>query len=263
VIWRRYYFPWVSALIGVASRPCRRCVSLDKRDSCIDVQHKRRGRPRLRESVPSVPSLQSDPRQSPYLHRHVSDDAWQYSPPPSYSRDALRRNYPPPAHQQFHGHNRSFSQGSTSNRPLHYPYPHPTPPPNPAYTHSLGPSRNSSSGFDAPNSSRPYPYQTPSSPTYYSHRTGPAPRDSGNAPHPAYPSPTPQINELRPPGPPNHHQRLLPAPEDTRVRGRNRRGSHQSEDAPRREEQGASAPVGGGEEPVTLPSLKDLGVPFR
>ncbi|KAI5785583.1 hypothetical protein DFH27DRAFT_528487 [Peziza echinospora] len=30
-------------------RPCPRCVGLSKQDSCIDVQHKKRGRPRLRD----------------------------------------------------------------------------------------------------------------------------------------------------------------------------------------------------------------------
>ncbi|CZT24106.1 uncharacterized protein RCC_09823 [Ramularia collo-cygni] len=31
------------------SRPCARCVASGKQDSCVDVQHKKRGRPRLRE----------------------------------------------------------------------------------------------------------------------------------------------------------------------------------------------------------------------
>ncbi|UZJ53858.1 hypothetical protein CBS101457_003178 [Exobasidium rhododendri] len=31
------------------SRPCRRCINLGKTDTCIDVQHKKRGRPRLRD----------------------------------------------------------------------------------------------------------------------------------------------------------------------------------------------------------------------
>ncbi|KAN0064654.1 hypothetical protein ACQY0O_002284 [Thecaphora frezii] len=30
-------------------RPCRRCVNLGKSDTCIDVQHKKRGRPRLKD----------------------------------------------------------------------------------------------------------------------------------------------------------------------------------------------------------------------
>ncbi|KAI8092280.1 uncharacterized protein B0P05DRAFT_583541 [Gilbertella persicaria] len=31
------------------SRPCKRCVSLNKTDTCQDMQHKKRGRPKLRE----------------------------------------------------------------------------------------------------------------------------------------------------------------------------------------------------------------------
>ncbi|KAK9451482.1 uncharacterized protein V1518DRAFT_14015 [Limtongia smithiae] len=30
-------------------RPCQRCVNLGKQDTCVDVQHKKRGRPRLRD----------------------------------------------------------------------------------------------------------------------------------------------------------------------------------------------------------------------
>lgn len=32
-----------------AQRPCSRCVSNGKKDACVDVQHKKRGRPRLRD----------------------------------------------------------------------------------------------------------------------------------------------------------------------------------------------------------------------
>ncbi|KAI8085014.1 uncharacterized protein BX664DRAFT_387660 [Halteromyces radiatus] len=32
-----------------ASRPCKRCVSLGKTDSCLDIKHKKRGRPKLQD----------------------------------------------------------------------------------------------------------------------------------------------------------------------------------------------------------------------
>ncbi|ORY81376.1 hypothetical protein BCR37DRAFT_42157 [Protomyces lactucae-debilis] len=35
------------------SRPCKRCVNLEKEDQCIDVAHKRRGRPRIKDTVAS------------------------------------------------------------------------------------------------------------------------------------------------------------------------------------------------------------------
>lgn len=31
----------------IVSRPCKRCVHLGKSDSCIDIQHKKRGRPKI------------------------------------------------------------------------------------------------------------------------------------------------------------------------------------------------------------------------
>ncbi|KAI9024296.1 hypothetical protein CLU79DRAFT_746487 [Phycomyces nitens] len=35
------------------SRPCKRCVSLNKTDTCQDIKHKKRGRPKLRDSKSS------------------------------------------------------------------------------------------------------------------------------------------------------------------------------------------------------------------
>lgn len=34
---------------SIAQRPCSRCLTNNKEDACVDVQHKKRGRPRLRE----------------------------------------------------------------------------------------------------------------------------------------------------------------------------------------------------------------------
>ncbi|KAF8463480.1 hypothetical protein BDZ91DRAFT_306959 [Kalaharituber pfeilii] len=54
-------------------RPCPRCVSLNKQDTCIDVQHKKRGRPRLRDErthsfeVNQIGSLSSS---ISHLHHH-------------------------------------------------------------------------------------------------------------------------------------------------------------------------------------------------
>ncbi|CAG8477061.1 9027_t:CDS:2 [Ambispora gerdemannii] len=31
------------------SRPCKRCVALGKVDTCIDIKHKKRGRPKLKD----------------------------------------------------------------------------------------------------------------------------------------------------------------------------------------------------------------------
>lgn len=37
----------------IAERPCKRCISVGKTDSCYDIQHKKRGRPKLREKFMS------------------------------------------------------------------------------------------------------------------------------------------------------------------------------------------------------------------
>lgn len=51
-------------LSSLAQRPCSRCLSNGKEDACVDVQHKKRGRPRLREEPryavePSYPPPES------------------------------------------------------------------------------------------------------------------------------------------------------------------------------------------------------------
>ncbi|KAI9317499.1 hypothetical protein BX666DRAFT_1937785 [Dichotomocladium elegans] len=37
------------------SRPCKRCITAGKTDSCYDIQHKKRGRPKLRDQRSSAP----------------------------------------------------------------------------------------------------------------------------------------------------------------------------------------------------------------
>ncbi|KXJ92180.1 hypothetical protein Micbo1qcDRAFT_60062 [Microdochium bolleyi] len=74
-----------------AQRPCSRCISNGKDDACVDVQHKKRGRPRLRDD--------REPRFDTSRYAHADDSASRrsslYSPAtssgPSYE-DALRRN---------------------------------------------------------------------------------------------------------------------------------------------------------------------------
>ncbi|TGZ80859.1 hypothetical protein EX30DRAFT_364222 [Ascodesmis nigricans] len=50
------------------SRPCARCVGLGKQDTCHDVQHKKRGRPRLRDERHSFEVGHSSPISSPTAH---------------------------------------------------------------------------------------------------------------------------------------------------------------------------------------------------
>ncbi|KAI1095817.1 hypothetical protein F5B19DRAFT_268918 [Rostrohypoxylon terebratum] len=78
-----------------AQRPCSRCLSNGKEDSCVDVQHKKRGRPRLRDD--NQPRFDAGARfphpADPSLRRPVS----LYSPISAVSAssydDPLRRSH--------------------------------------------------------------------------------------------------------------------------------------------------------------------------
>ncbi|KAK1593870.1 uncharacterized protein LY79DRAFT_513830 [Colletotrichum navitas] len=50
-----------------AQRPCSRCTSNGKEDACVDVQHKKRGRPRLRDD--------REARYGPSTYQHPQDAA--------------------------------------------------------------------------------------------------------------------------------------------------------------------------------------------
>lgn len=251
----------------VANRPCRRCVSLDKQDSCVDVQHKRRGRPRLKDSTPSTGAQPSEHRRPSYLHRHVPDDSWKLQSPP-YVRENLRRNY--------NHHNRSFSQGSLNVAPRHHPYANPTPP---MSAYAMGNTRNTAGYFDLPSGA----YPAPNSPKYYpysnSHIIGPQQKEPMASLHSFYQSssstrPDMQFSDL-----PTGSQPLLPFPEsshpslsprDSFPPGFRQSESNHYPQRPVLPRTGSSPATkrryidqGRVPEPVKLPSLKDLGVPFR
>ncbi|KAI2624196.1 hypothetical protein GGR54DRAFT_565263 [Hypoxylon sp. NC1633] len=77
-----------------AQRPCSRCLSNGKEDSCVDVQHKKRGRPRLRDdNQPRFDTGRYPHPPDPTIRRPVS----LYSPMSAVStpfEDPLRRNHP-------------------------------------------------------------------------------------------------------------------------------------------------------------------------
>ncbi|KAM4056925.1 hypothetical protein HRG_003783 [Hirsutella rhossiliensis] len=101
--------------LATAQRPCSRCLSNGKEDACVDVQHKKRGRPRLRDDrdarydplrAPHYPDLSLRRPLSTYapggpvaqgsdemIQRHYVErapDGSIYSPPP------LPAGYPEP-----------------------------------------------------------------------------------------------------------------------------------------------------------------------
>lgn len=50
-----------SIMIITASRPCQRCVTLGREDICYDVDHKKRGRPRLQRPRTTTTTFESRP----------------------------------------------------------------------------------------------------------------------------------------------------------------------------------------------------------
>ncbi|KAI0171825.1 hypothetical protein GGR52DRAFT_442812 [Hypoxylon sp. FL1284] len=75
-----------------AQRPCSRCLSNGKEESCVDVQHKKRGRPRLRDdNQPRFDTGRFPHPADPAIRRPVS----LYSPSSAVSamyEDPLRRS---------------------------------------------------------------------------------------------------------------------------------------------------------------------------
>lgn len=77
---------------SLAQRPCSRCLSNGKEDSCVDVKHKKRGRPRLRDDRETRydPSRFQHPQDVP-LRRPLSIYPSGSSGSAGYG-DPLRRN---------------------------------------------------------------------------------------------------------------------------------------------------------------------------
>ncbi|KAL7822986.1 hypothetical protein V8C26DRAFT_195205 [Trichoderma gracile] len=105
-----------------AQRPCSRCLGNGKEESCIDVQHKKRGRPRLRD--------ERDARFDPTRYSHHQD-----APPrrplsifPSGAsmvspyEDSLRRNlsFRPLDTPTTDAGSHSYQERSTAPEPAHY-----------------------------------------------------------------------------------------------------------------------------------------------
>lgn len=73
---------------ALAQRPCSRCISNNKADSCVDVQHKKRGRPRLRDDRESrYDASRFGGPPEPLLSRPLS----AYEPGPPMGMGLLKR----------------------------------------------------------------------------------------------------------------------------------------------------------------------------
>ncbi|ETS05488.1 hypothetical protein M419DRAFT_70883 [Trichoderma reesei RUT C-30] len=106
----------------IAQRPCSRCIGNGKEESCVDVQHKKRGRPRLRD--------ERDARFEPTRYSHHQDASLRrpLSIFPSGAsmvspyEDSLRRNssfrsLDAPATDAG---SRSYQERATAPEPVHY-----------------------------------------------------------------------------------------------------------------------------------------------
>lgn len=122
-------------------RPCRRCVNLGKSDTCIDVQHKKRGRPRLKDrpsSQAGVTTLQSLEGKSDVSGSPASASYARQSPgsEQGYFRSPTRNNelLSPPllssstvmqVSGRTHGHGAHPRSASNSVSASSYPYSRP------------------------------------------------------------------------------------------------------------------------------------------
>ncbi|OJD15214.1 hypothetical protein AJ78_04513 [Emergomyces pasteurianus Ep9510] len=179
-----------------SARPCRRCISAGKEESCVDVRHKRRGRPPLKaEEGPLRPY---DPV---FSHPGVPHLQLQSSSPGS----------------QFHGHKRTYS--SREIRPstdlqllrraseIGSEYGRPMPNPGVSNPHTWAPPPTSRGMRTSPPRSSSFVGQTSlsSSPSHRSPVANAPLFSSGAGSSPAF---TPEYGDLSGSVPPFHSERI-------------------------------------------------------
>jgi hypothetical protein len=176
-----------------SSRPCRRCVQSGKEESCVDVEHKKRGRPPLKPEGSSTSS---------YLTSPLTTSAASLGGPPNFPPGSAyaQPSYQPLAPSVPPSWNRGRLQGAPPFLPT------------PAQP-SISASYQSAAGVFTPASSGLYPGRPPLLP-------GPLPMQYGMQPdigrygpytnyfNPAMQGPPPQHQELRNPIFPREPARL-------------------------------------------------------
>ncbi|TVY37267.1 hypothetical protein LSUB1_G006133 [Lachnellula subtilissima] len=82
--------------LAIAQRPCSRCLANGKEDACVDVQHKKRGRPRLRDEreqrYESMGPGYSHPQHDASVRRPLSFHSAEPSMTPAFGGDSLHRS---------------------------------------------------------------------------------------------------------------------------------------------------------------------------
>lgn len=114
--------------VCIVSRPCKRCVALGKVETCIDIKHKKRGRPKLKDKKPHpynthatadaktwgvsntqfLPPTTTNPTQSSGHHHHHHHH-------PHHSLDQQQQHQ-----QQQSSHPHPHSHPSTQHQPHHH-----------------------------------------------------------------------------------------------------------------------------------------------
>ncbi|CAH1755819.1 9483_t:CDS:2 [Entrophospora sp. SA101] len=83
------------------ARPCKRCVALGKVDSCIDIKHKKRGRPKLKDKKPHPYSTHPTADASNSVNS-TSNSNLQYYPSSTTSAMYKDNNLYHPYHSQYY-----------------------------------------------------------------------------------------------------------------------------------------------------------------
>lgn len=79
--------------MSAVSRPCKRCVTLGKQDSCHDIAHKKRGRPKLRDKASMMQShFLANERKYEIMYDSIQT--------PAFATSAQRANRPQPPSQE-------------------------------------------------------------------------------------------------------------------------------------------------------------------
>lgn len=93
--------------IFLAQRPCSRCISNGKEDSCVDVQHKKRGRPRLRDDR----EVRYDPSRFQQPHDVAARRPINIYPSAIHGNSIVERQHPVPTR---HAHTSEYAKNNIS-----------------------------------------------------------------------------------------------------------------------------------------------------
>ncbi|CAB4423432.1 unnamed protein product [Rhizophagus irregularis] len=104
------------------SRPCKRCVALGKVDTCIDIKHKKRGRPKLKDKKPhpynthataDAKTWVQNPQFLPPTTTNPNPNLHQQSDQPPNSSTFIQTTQHSSSRHHLHHHNNHNRQHST------------------------------------------------------------------------------------------------------------------------------------------------------